>query len=243
MGVAAAVGVAIAVLIALTLLPALLGFAGEKLRPKLRKHVRAEPVEAPGAPSTGSGQRLRQAQGTSRVLGGVRGLARRWVRLVTAVPVLTVVLVVAGLGAMAYPAKDLRIALPSNGTADPGSHARVTYDLVAEHFGLGYNGPLIVSATIVGSDDPLGVMDGIADESAGAARSGQCAAGHAERRRQHRDRPGDPGRRTRQRADQGPRPGDPVDEGPDRAESTASRSTSPGTPPWPSTSPTGSAAR
>ena len=82
----------------------------------------------------------------------------------TAVPILTVVLVVAGLGAMAYPAKDLRIALPSNGTADPGSHARVTYDLVAEHFGLGYNGPLIVSATIVGSDDPLGVMDGIADE-------------------------------------------------------------------------------
>ena len=33
----------------------------------------------------------------------------------TAVPILTVVLVVAGLGAMAYPAKDLRIALPSNG--------------------------------------------------------------------------------------------------------------------------------
>ena len=29
---------------------------------------------------------------------------------------------------------------------------------------MGYNGPLIVSATIVGSDDPLGVMDGIADE-------------------------------------------------------------------------------
>jgi RND superfamily putative drug exporter len=84
--------------------------------------------------------------------------------LVTAVPILTVVLVVAGLGVMAYPAKDLRIALPGNGTADPGSHARVTYDLVAEHFGLGYNGPLIVSATIVGSDDPLGVMDGIAEE-------------------------------------------------------------------------------
>ncbi|HSU34545.1 MAG TPA: MMPL family transporter, partial [Propionibacteriaceae bacterium] len=162
MGVAAAVGVAIAVLIALTLLPALLGFAGEKLRPKVKKPkalrqarrtkaargtaVRAEPVEA-------------QAEGTRQ-----RGLAQRWVRLVTAVPVLTVVVVVAGLGAMAYPAKDLRIALPSNGTADPGSHARVTYDLVAEHFGPGYNGPLIVSATIVGSDDPLGVMDGIADE-------------------------------------------------------------------------------
>ena len=156
MGVAAAVGVAIAVLIALTLLPALLGFAGEKLRPKAK--MRAALVEAhPPA--------LRHAQGTKSTQGAAkRGLARRWVRLVTAVPVLTVVLVVAGLGAMAYPAKDLRIALPSNGTADPGTHARVTYDLVAEHFGLGYNGPLIVSATIVGSNDPLGVMDGIADE-------------------------------------------------------------------------------
>ena len=65
--------------------------------------------------------------------------------------------------AMAYPAKDLRIALPSNGAA-PGSPARTTYDLISEHFGPGYNGPLIVTAIIVGSDDPLGVMDGIADE-------------------------------------------------------------------------------
>ena len=82
----------------------------------------------------------------------------------TAIPVLTVLVVVAGLGAMAYPAKDLRISLPSNGTADPGTPARVTYDLVSEHFGPGYNGALIISATIVGSDDPLGVMDGIADD-------------------------------------------------------------------------------
>src|SRR4029079_18420513 len=77
---------------------------------------------------------------------------------------LTIVLVIAALGAMAYPAKDLRIALPSNGSADPGSNARGTYALIDDHFGVGYNGPLIVSATIVGSDDPLGVMDGIADE-------------------------------------------------------------------------------
>jgi RND superfamily putative drug exporter len=83
---------------------------------------------------------------------------------VTKIPVLTIVIVIAALGTLAYPAKDLRIALPSNGTADPGSPARVTYDLIDEHFGVGYNGPLIVSATIVGSDDPLGVMDGIAKE-------------------------------------------------------------------------------
>ncbi|MFT4165715.1 MAG: MMPL family transporter [Microlunatus sp.] len=140
MGVAAAAGVGIAVIIALTLLPALLGFAGERLRPKPKKAKQRKPKKARTP------------------------LPRLWVRAVTKVPLLTVAVVIVALGAMAYPAKDLRIALPSNGMADPGTPARVTYDLVDEHFGVGYNGPLVVSATIVGSDDPLGVMDGIADE-------------------------------------------------------------------------------
>jgi len=150
MGVAAAVGVAIAVLIALTLLPALLGVLGERLRPRPKE-----------AAQDGGRRAARAARRTRRPRVG---LGRRWVRLVTRVPVLTVALVVVALGAMAYPATDLRIALPSAGTADPGTPTRVTYDLVAQHFGQGYNGPLIVSATIVGSDDPLGVMDGIADQ-------------------------------------------------------------------------------
>ena len=153
MGVAAAIGVGIAVLIALTLLPALLGFAGDRLRPRPRRRRRAESadldreLDSDGAPTT-----TRPA------------LPRLWVRAATKVPLLTVVVVVVVLGALAYPAKDLRIALPTNGMANPGTPARISYDLIDEHFGVGYNGPLIVSATIVGSDDPLKVMDGIADE-------------------------------------------------------------------------------
>ena len=147
MGVAAAIGVGIAVLIALTLLPALLGFGGQRLRPRVRAARRRQPAH-------------RRGQGPS-----ARGRGpRAWVRLVTRVPVVTILLVIAGLGAMAYPAKDLQIALPSNRVADPGTPARVTYDLISEHFGDGYNGPLIVTAAIVSTDDPLGVMDGIADE-------------------------------------------------------------------------------
>jgi RND superfamily putative drug exporter len=144
MGVAASVGVGIAVIIALTLLPAMLGFAGEKLRPKPRKARAPKPDAAPRKART--------------------PLPRLWVRGVTKWPMLTILLVVVALGALAYPAKDLRIALPNNGTAAEGTPARVTYDLIDEQFGVGYNGPLIISATIVGSDDPLGVMDGIADE-------------------------------------------------------------------------------
>ena len=147
MGVAASVGVGIAVVIALTLLPAMLGFAGERLRPKPRKPRKPRAAEPDAKP-----RRERTP------------VPRLWVRGVTKWPVLTILLVVVALGALAYPAKDLRIALPNNGTAAEGTPARVTYDLIDEQFGVGYNGPLIISATIVGSDDPLGVMDGIADE-------------------------------------------------------------------------------
>ncbi|MDN5763373.1 MAG: MMPL family transporter [Microlunatus sp.] len=150
MGIAAAVGVGIAVLIALTLLPALLGFAGERLRPKTPRRKRRARAETAGTEPAEPGAKTT--------------LPRRWVRLVTKWPILTILVVVIGLGAMAYPAKDLRIALPDNGGADAGTPARVTYDLINDHFGVGYNGPLIVSATIVGSDDPLTVMDGIADD-------------------------------------------------------------------------------
>ncbi|MFC7619521.1 MMPL family transporter [Microlunatus sp. GCM10028923] len=141
MGVAAAIGVAIAVAVALTLLPALVGFAGEALRPKPRKPRRNKAPRAERIP-----------------------LGTRWVRLVTKVPVITVVVVIAGLAVMSIPAKDLQLALPSDGAGAPGAPARVTYDLISDHFGPGHNGPLIVSTTIVTSDDPLGVMDGIADE-------------------------------------------------------------------------------
>ena len=153
MGVAAAVAVAVAVLIALTLLPALLGFGGEKLRPKIR------PVKPKAQQKAQQKAAQEAASRPARI-----GVPRRWVRIVTKWPVITIVVVIAALGAMAYPAKDLKIALPDNGQADPGTPARVTYDLVSEHFGVGYNGPLIVSAVIVGSDDPLEVMDGIADD-------------------------------------------------------------------------------
>ena len=118
---------AIAVLIALTLLPALLGFGGERLRPR-------------GATRRGAlASRRRSERSTGRLPRALGPAGDQRCRL------LTIVLVVAGLGAMAYPAKDLQIALPSNGVADPGTPARVTYDLISEHFGDGLQRPLIVA--------------------------------------------------------------------------------------------------
>ncbi|SDS79777.1 MMPL family transporter [Microlunatus soli] len=148
MGIAAAIGVAVAVAIALTLLPAMLGLAGERLRPKPR---RAKQKAA------------RQAQDPSALRGAQRFFSG-WVKIATKIPILTVVVVIGGLGALALPARGLELALPDNGSAAAGSPARVTYDLVAKYYGAGQNAPLIVTADIVTSDDPLGVMDDLKSE-------------------------------------------------------------------------------
>jgi RND superfamily putative drug exporter len=76
----------------------------------------------------------------------------------------TVLVVVAGLAVCAIPAASLRLALPDNGTEEHGSPARDTYEVVSEHFGPGYNGPLIVTADIITSTDPIGLVNRIAGE-------------------------------------------------------------------------------
>ncbi|MCG2797967.1 MAG: MMPL family transporter, partial [Cellulomonas sp.] len=157
MGVAAAAGVGIAVLVALTLTPALLGFAGDRIRPGRRAQRRAErrraadPSAAPAPRATATPSADGDDVHPNRFFSG-------WVRASTRWPLATILIIVIGLGALALPARDLRLALPDAGTQPAGSAARVTYDLVAEHFGPGYNGPLMVTGSIVGSTDPLTLM-------------------------------------------------------------------------------------
>ncbi|MVA74661.1 MMPL family transporter [Auraticoccus sp. F435] len=147
MGVFAAIGVAVAVVVALTILPALMGMAGERMRPrKVRRAMAAgQPARHPDAPRRGG------------FFGG-------WVKVVTRLPALTVVVVLVGSVLLTLPARDLTLALPNAGENPAGTPARVTYDLQEEHFGPGFNGPLVVTAEIVASDDPLGVMEGIAED-------------------------------------------------------------------------------
>lgn len=141
MGIAAAVAVAIAVCIALTLTPAFLGFAkGRVVGWRRRKAATAETRS--------------------------HGPAARWVGLVTKHPVVTSVSVVALLGVAAIPAGSLALTLPTAGQLPPGNEARTTYELTEEYFGPGANGPLIMTGTIVTSDDPLTLMQNIGDEVA-----------------------------------------------------------------------------
>ncbi|MBT0767547.1 MMPL family transporter [Kineosporia sp. J2-2] len=137
MGVAAAGAVLVAVLVALTLLPALLGFLGARLTPK----------------STGDTERHRFANG--------------WLRAVVRWPVVTVLIVVVGVGALAIPAKDLRLALTDNGTAASDTTQRKAFDLVADHFGPGANAPLLVTAELPAGTDPQTLLGQLATELGG----------------------------------------------------------------------------
>lgn len=138
MGVFTAVGVGIEVLLALTLLPAFLGFAGERLRPR--------PPNSKRAPRTAG------------------RASRWWVGVVTKWPLITVLVVVVGMAGLAYPAKDLQLGLPNSGRSAPGEPDRIAFDLTTQEFGVGFNGPLVITGSIVESDDPVAILDGIRAE-------------------------------------------------------------------------------
>ena len=159
MGIAASVAVAIAVLVALTLTPAFLGFAkgrviGWRRRPRGSSAARS----ALAADATAPESPRRDAAAPKA------GFAQKWVGGVTRHPIITTVAVVIGLGILAIPAASLRLALPNAGMQSTSSEARQAYDLTSEHFGPGFNGPLIVTGTIVTSTDPLGLIADLATE-------------------------------------------------------------------------------
>ncbi|MFJ3586336.1 MMPL family transporter [Streptomyces sp. NPDC090127] len=128
MGFAAAGTVVIAVLIALTLIPALLGFAGSKvLGRKERKAPEAKKTETEGVG-----------------VGAKPNMGTRWARFVIRRPVMVLLAGVLGLGAIALPAASLEMGLPDDGAKPVSATERRAYDLLSDGFGPGFNGPLMV---------------------------------------------------------------------------------------------------
>lgn len=163
MGIAAAVAVAIAVVVAVTLTPALLGFA--KGRVAGWGHGRARRGVALPARRRGTADdAAAEAEHEAPMAHAPAKKNNRWVMLVTRHPIVTTIAVVLTLGVLAIPAASLALALPNAGQQPESSQARQAYDLTAEHFGPGSNGPLIMTGTIVTSTDPLGLMEDLASE-------------------------------------------------------------------------------
>ncbi|MBM0235018.1 MMPL family transporter [Micromonospora sp. STR1_7] len=145
MGLAAAGTVTVAVLVAITLQPALLGFAGRRVLPRRLRAVAADGTPADGAVSTG-GLDVDTVPAEDRT-----GFGFRWARLVTRFRVPVILVGLLGLGLLALPTPDMRLALPDASTAAVGSPARVSNDLITEGFGPGFTGRL---AVVVAGDTP-----------------------------------------------------------------------------------------
>ena len=122
MGIAAAATVAVAVLIALTLLPALIGVFGRR--------AFAGRIPGVGAASEPTVER--------------NTLGRRWIGVVRAAPFRALVAGVVALVLLALPVTHLAMALPSDATAAVGTPAREGSDLIERGFGAGRNAPLLM---------------------------------------------------------------------------------------------------
>jgi RND superfamily putative drug exporter len=119
MGVTAAGAIVVSVLVALTLVPALLGFCPNAVL--ARKRVRPTTKEGAGA---------------------------RWARFVLRRPVLVLLASVAALVVLAIPATRLQLGMPGDESKSTATTERRAYRALAEGFGPGFNGPLVITANI-----------------------------------------------------------------------------------------------
>ncbi|MET7934422.1 MMPL family transporter [Streptomyces sp. NPDC005322] len=160
MGFAAAGTVVIAVLIAISLIPALLGFVGKRVYGRKARRRMEERASASGS-SGASGASGASASEEKPNLG------TRWARFVLRRPVAVLLLAVVGLGAAAVPALSLELGLPDDGSQPVSSQKRKAYDMISEGFGPGYNGPLMVAGDAKGSDDPKAAVEKVRKTIAG----------------------------------------------------------------------------
>ncbi|MEU5952776.1 MMPL family transporter [Streptomyces sp. NPDC047525] len=130
MGLAAAGAVVVSVVIALTLVPALLGLW-------------------PNAVLSRSTRRRGREKGDGERNGG-----SRWARFVLRRPVPVLLASVAGLGALALPVLDLQLGMPGDEAKPTSTTERRAYDALADGFGPGFNGPLTIVVDAEGAADP-----------------------------------------------------------------------------------------
>lgn len=118
MGGVAALAVLVAVLITLTLTPALLGLVGKRLLPKSQRDVMIDEAEHVKTPLA----------------------VRR--------PLPVLLAAVAALAILAIPMGSMRLGLPDGSTEPQDSTQYAAYTTVAEEFGAGKNGPMTVVADL-----------------------------------------------------------------------------------------------
>ncbi|QHW34451.1 MMPL family transporter [Paenibacillus rhizovicinus] len=119
MGLSASFTVLISVLIAITLIPAILSLIGSRIRSKVR---RRKPHTRRSKP-----------------------FAYRWGQFAARFPIPILIVGILGLSALALPALNMRLGLPDDSMHSTESSSRRGYDLLSEGFGPGFNGPLAIA--------------------------------------------------------------------------------------------------
>ncbi|MFE5030944.1 MMPL family transporter [Streptomyces sp. NPDC056683] len=151
MGLAAAFTVLVAVLIALTLLPALIGFFPKAVMPRSARK-RAKGNKSAKAPA-----HVAPAEEKQR-------LSTRWARFVIRRPVLVLLFGMVVLGTCAIPALDLELGNPGDESKPTSTTERRAYDDLSDAFGPGFNGPLTVVVDAKGTDNPKAAAATVADD-------------------------------------------------------------------------------
>lgn len=124
LGIAAASGVAMTMLASITLLPAILGFVGRR-------------IDRFGLPHR-------------RATAGTSGIWYRWSRVIQRRPVLPALAGLLILVILALPTFSMRLGFGDAGNRPESDTTRRAYDLLAQGFGPGANGPLILAASVPG---------------------------------------------------------------------------------------------
>lgn len=147
MGLSAACAVFVALLAALTLIPALLGFAGRKV---------AKFVDLPFR--RGHSEKIAQiaANEPHRTFGA------RWARFVVRNRIVVLLAGVGLLVLLAIPFLSIKLGLPSGSSEPTSNTSRRAYDLTTASFGPGFNGPLLILAQGVQSPaDATRILTGL----------------------------------------------------------------------------------
>lgn len=128
MGLVGAASIAVAAIVSLTLTPALLGLAGDKVFSKKQRQKlnNVKIKNDKGAPISH------------------KTFWFKWGNAITARPIFVLIISVLAISVIALPAKDLALGLPTDQYAAKDSTERKAYDLLSKGFGEGFNAPLTV---------------------------------------------------------------------------------------------------
>jgi putative drug exporter of the RND superfamily len=180
MAIGMAVVVALTLLASLTLLPALLGFAGERVELTRRRGLIAAGLIAVALIGVGLGvpalivvtlpvaavvllasfavSSLRKPVLTRQRRPLRETLSYRWSRVIQHRPWTAVLAGVTALVLLAVPILGLRLGFSDEGNYPENTTTRQAYDLLADGFGPGFNGPLSLASEVPPGTDPAALQ-------------------------------------------------------------------------------------